>query len=448
MDKADQTEDAPGRRTTLLRWPSRILGPAPGLVEINLVCWGLWIGFAALPFLRPFWTYFRTGAGIDSLLPCDFVYFYGIGRVASRYPLSRLYDYPLVLSVTNEVYTFKNLVWGPNPYPPFVGLFFALFARLSFMQAYIVWMATSLALYLAGIAVTLKGVFRGEPLKTSLVFCFALGFYPFFICTLKNGQLSSLALCAFAMAIFLERNDNPFLGGLALSFVAYKPTLLLLLLPMLLLTRRFRMLGGFVAGGIALLVVTTLVGGTEIWPAYAHSLAFFRGFIESHGQSSLQLWEYVDFNSLSYAVPGGRSTAALAILATLSLAAAAALTAMLWRSAKLERPAQDLAWAGTITWALLLNLYVPVWDSTLAVVALILTLRALLELGLGKFAGRLLVLALLMFAVSWNLIAESNRHGSQLLTILLFVLGVAQLFLLRGVTGSGEPRKELAAKAG
>jgi hypothetical protein len=430
MNRANPTEDVSTRRRYFLRWPRSIIGPPPGLLEINLVCWGLFIGFEAVPFLISFWACFRAGGRLDYLLPCDFVYFYGIGRVATEYPLSRLYDYALVLKVTNEIYTFKDLVWGPNPYPPFVGLFFSLFARVPFLAAYILWMATSLSLYLAGIAATVKGVFPKQPLKTSLVFCFALGFYPFFICTLKNGQLSSFAFFSLGLAIFLERDSKPFVGGLALSILAYKPTLLLLLLPMLVLTRRFRLLGGFFTGAAGLLLVTTLFGGMDIWPAYAHSLAFFRRFIESQGQSSLQLWEYVDFNSLSYSIPGGRATATLAVLACVSVAAAATLAVTLWRSASSGRPAQDLAWAATLTWALLLNLYVPVWDSILVGIALILTFRALRGLGWNVAAKWLIVLAVLMFAVTWNLISKSNRHGSQLLTLLLFLFGVFQLRLL------------------
>jgi hypothetical protein len=102
----------------------------------------------------------------------------------------------------------------------------------------------------------------------------------------------------------------------------------------------------------------------------------------------------------------------------------------LWRSANSGRPAQDLAWGATLTWALVLNLYVPVWDSILAGIALILTFRALRDLGWNVAAERLIILAFLMFAVTWNLIAKSNRHGSQLLTLLLFLFGLFQLRLL------------------
>jgi hypothetical protein len=452
VDHEDETVSRVPRDAFTLQWPRRVLGPPPGLLEINLACWGLFAGFVVAPFVVAVWIHLRAGDGWDYLLPCDFVYFYGIGRIAHEYPFSRLYEYGLLLKVTNEIFPMKDYFWGPSPYPPFVALLFSLFARISFLPAYLLWMGVLLLLYLGGIAATVQGVFAKQPLKTSLVLCLSLGFYPFFICTLKNGQLSAFAVFAAGIAIFQERNGRPFWGGLVLSILIYKPTLLVLLVPMLLLTRRFRMLSGFVTGAIALLLLTTSICGVGIWPIYyRHSLGFMGQFIESHGQSVLQLWEYVDFHSLSYSIPGGRSTAGLAILSCISIAAAAGLAVTLWRSSSESvshsRPAQDLAWAATLTWTLLLNLYVPVWDSTLVVIAVILTLRALRTLGWSIAAGWTTFLALLIFGVAWNIIAPSNRHGSQLMMLLLVILGLVQLALVNRVIRQGSPRQESLALA-
>jgi uncharacterized membrane protein YoaK (UPF0700 family) len=110
---------------------------------------------------------------------------------------------------------------------------------------------------------------------------------------------------------------------------------------------------------------------------------------------------------------------------------AAWLGLLLWKSAAAGFPAQSLAWAGTLTWTLLLNVYVPRYDSILAAISVILTLAALQALGWRKEWGRMIFLALVVFAATWitEEIARSSRI--QILTILLFVLGVAQLVLLR-----------------
>ncbi len=63
---------------------------------------------------------------------------------------------------------------------------------------------------------------------------------------------------------------------MALSILAYKPTLLLLLIPMLLLTRRFRAVRIHI-GVVMLILAATACGGMQIWPAYAHFLTILDG---------------------------------------------------------------------------------------------------------------------------------------------------------------------------
>ena len=441
MDEAPQPADRK-LQNWALRWPTKFLGPAPGLWELNLACWGLFLGFELLPFLAPVILHAWTGTAFARLLPVDFTYFYGIGRIVNEYSFARLYDYPLQLRIFNEIYPLRDTVYGPSPYPPFVALFFSLFARMPFGAAYVVWVATTLVLYLTGIAATINVAFPRERLKASLIFCFAVGFYPFFICTLKLGQLSAIAVCSVGLAISQERQSRPFLSGLALSVLAYKPTLLLLLIPMLLITRRFRAFLGFVTGVSVLALTATAFAGIGIWTTYAHFLAFFRQASVVNGHSLLQLWEYVDLTSLSYAIPGGRSAIASAVLVCISGAILIALAVVLWKSAVCGKPAQSMAWAVTLTWTLLLNLYVPVWDSILVAIALILTLGALRDLGWSIPASWITLLAMLIFAATWNLAAKENRHGSQFMTVLLFVLGSVQLCLLYRATREGRVSAE------
>jgi hypothetical protein len=430
MGDVSEIQNRESRRKLVLRWPKKILGPAPGLIELNLICWGLFLGFEILPFFVPIWLDSRKGTGFAHLLPVSFTYFYGIGRIVNEYSFGRLYDYSLQLKVFNDIYSLHGHTWGPSPYPPFVALFFSPFARMPFKTAYLIWVTTSLVLYLMGIAFAINIAFPKERLKASLIFCMALAFYPFFIFTLKNGQISTIGVFSVGLAVYQERQSRPFVSGLVLSILAYKPTLLLLVVPMLLVTRRFRTFLGFLTGGTILVLVTTVCAGIGIWPTYAHFLAFFQGVSVVNGQSLLQLSNYVDFTSLSYAVPGGRSTIGVAVLFGITGTVLAVLAVLLWRSSALGKPAQSLVWATTLTWTLLLNVYVPVWDSILVTTAVILTLGALRALDWNDAASWITLNALLIFAVTWNLAAKGNSHGSQLMTILLFVLGMGQLYLL------------------
>ncbi len=413
------------------RWPVRLLGPAPGLRELNLACWGLFAGFVLVPLVAPMLFGHQTGSLLSRILPVDFVYFYGVGRLVRQYSMARLYDYALQLAVFNDIYAVKGAdAYGPSPYPPFVALFFSLFARLPFLPAYLLWVGLSLLLYVTGIGLLAWNVLRGEVLKVSLVLCVAMGFYPFFISTLLNGQLTALAVFSVTTAITLERKDRPVAGGVMLAMLAYKPTLLLVVAPMLVVTRRFRMLSGFVVGGGMLGAIATGFAGFGVWGTYLRFLQFFRTVSVAHGKSLLKLWEYVDFTSFSYSVPGGRSGPGLALLLAIVLGAGGCLAVLLWRSAGAGSSAQLLAWAATLTWTLLLNFYVPVWDADLALVALLLTVGAVMDVGWEGERNWVVLIGCLMVLATWNMSGTSNLLGGRALTVLLLLLGWGQLGLL------------------
>ena len=432
-----------------IHWPDRILGPRPGLKEVNLACWALFVAFLIVPVSIVFWLHSQTGSGSIRNLHFDFVYFYGIGQIAHQYPAVRVYDFVLQQKTFNQIYPLHT--YGPSPYPPFVALFFSLFARTSFETAYLLWAVVSLALYTVGIAATANEVFPGDRLKTSLTFCFALAFYPFSFETLLNGQLAAVAVCAVGLAISQERRSRPFRSGLALSMLAYKPTLLLLILPMLLLTRRFKSLFGFMTGAVVLMLVATAWAGVHIWPAYWRFLRGFGHVAGLGGQSALRLWQFVDFRSLSYAVPGGRSMVALAVLICLGAAIGTWLVVLLYRSATGEKPEQYLAWAVTLTWTLLLNVYVPIYDSVLVTIAVLLTLGALRDTPWSRASGWTIALSILILLSSRVTESIAQRHGIQLLSILIAVLGFGQLCLLHRLVhknhGNNYPSRLMSASA-
>jgi hypothetical protein len=119
---------------------------------------------------------------------------------------------------------------------------------------------------------------------------------------------------------------------------------------------------------------------------------------------------------------------------------AAGLAVLLWKSARSGRPAQSLAWAATLTWTLLLNVYVPVYDSVLAPIAVVLTLGALRELKWSVVTGWTISLSILIFVASWETDAIAQNYRIQPLTILLAILGLWQLYLLRRVIGRELPQ--------
>jgi hypothetical protein len=425
----DADQNAALDRRPWIRWPHRILGPRPGLKELNLASWTLFLLLMVLPSLFVFFVQNRTEAAFPKLR-FGFVYFYGIGQIANEYPATRLYDYDLQQKVFTGIRPLGDHFYGPSPYPPFVALFFSLFARVPFNLAYLLWTGLSLILYGAGILATAEHAFPGERLRNSLILCYSLAFFPFIFYTLLNGRISALAVFAAGLAVFLEGRSKPFQSGLALSLLAYKPPFLLLAIPMLLVTRRFKAFYGFLSGAMILIGLTTVFTGVGIWPVYARFLASFGKFAGVGGHSSVNLSRYIDCSSVSHAIPGGRSTPGLAVLAVAVAAVATALAVLLWKSVGAGRPVQQLAWAATLTWTMILNVYVPLYDSILVVVAIVLTLGALKTLQWRVANGWIGFLSFLIFAGAFVTETIAKDHGVQILSLLFASLGIAQLFLL------------------
>jgi hypothetical protein len=304
-------------------------------------------------------------------------------------------------------------------------------------------MGISFALYIAGIAAVVKAALPRDRLRGSLVFCSSIASPLFIYFNLVVGQLATVAVFATGVAIYLERRSRPMLSGLVLSILAYKPTLLLLIVPMLLVTRRFRALVGFFAGGAALVAASTWFAGPQIWPVYAHFLETFAGTAGIHGESSIKRWEYVDFNSVSYGIPGGRTSLGLAVLACLLIAIGAWLVVLWYKSVGSGAVVQNLIWALTLTWTLLLNVYVPVYDALLIAVSAALTIGALAQIERGKIAGWLAVLAIAISMVSFKSEPFAQEHGIQPLTILILVFGLGQGLILQSVLNKNLPSKIL-----
>ncbi|MGC2162334.1 MAG: glycosyltransferase family 87 protein [Silvibacterium sp.] len=421
-------------------WRNRVLNPSAGLNESKLICWALFA--VALLFSSCVVYCIPASVSTDSSRHphYDFVYFYGIGQIASRYPSDRIYDLHLQQQTFNTLAPIREGGYGPSPYPPFVALFFTPFAHLSIKSAYFLWMAISLSLYLVGVIATTRATFRDNWLALPLIMAFAVSFYPFIVSTLTSGQLASVAVCAVGLSLYQEEHGNPFRSGLALAVLAYKPTLLLLLLPMLLLTRRFRTLVGFAAGAVAIVLATTALAGIHVWAAYADMSRYF-----AHTTASILLrWQYVDLHSSFVAVSGGGFRIGIALLICIIGASAIGLACLLWKSTTRNRSTQWLAWASTLTWTLLLNVYTPIYDSALIALAIILTLGALRHLGWSIASRWTKVMALIIFTVSWITESFARNHGIQLLTLMLLVFGVAQLLLLYRAIREKSP--EIAAR--
>ena len=94
------------------------------------------------------------------------------------------------------------------------------------------------------------------------------------ISTIEDGQNTGLALVLMLTAILALTNRRPFLAGLAIGLLLYKPTEALAFLLLLLVRREWRALGVAALFGLAWYILSVgASGGDWLWPiAYANTI--------------------------------------------------------------------------------------------------------------------------------------------------------------------------------
>jgi hypothetical protein len=310
---------------------------------------------------------------------------------------------------------------------------FTVLARLPYAWAFFLWILLSLALYAWGFSLlwrTLKGI----PSDAWLVsFLLSLSFMPFLVECLAGGQTSAVGFFCLALALSSERRGHYFLCGLALSLCTYKPTLLLLAVPMLVITRRYKTLLGFVAGCVILALVSVLLVGRNGCVGYINTLLYFTGASTS-ADTGLRSWKYVDVNSFFRLLLGQYPLLRWVLTAATFLFVLPFLFLVWWVSDLKRRDEQGLVWAMTLAWTLVINLYVGIYDSTLAVLSSLLAADVLYRqagrnpLGLPSSFK---IILLLLYVVPWITQPIARLTGFQPYMAVLALLGGYQLIQLR-----------------
>jgi hypothetical protein len=287
-------------------------------------------------------------------------------------------------------------------------------------------------LYLAGFFVirgTLGALPKDAPFTALLL---ALSFMPFLIECVAGGQTSALGFFSLAMAIGLERRGWLIASGLVLSLCWYEPALLLLILPMLVVTRRIRALDGFLIGTSGLVSASMLLAGADGCLAYLRMLLAFAGDPDGVA-TGYKLWKYVDVLSFTRNLldPASRWRA---ILPAAVFIGVLACLVHFWRGAERKsRNYQSLVWAATITWTLVANLYVGIYDAVLVVISALLTAHAFFARrgGQQSLPSEFKIILFLIYLLPWVSQPIAKWSGVQLFTLALTVLGGYQLYLLR-----------------
>jgi hypothetical protein len=176
--------------------------------------------------------------------------------------------------------------------------------------------------------------------------------------------------------------------------------------------------------------------GFEVWSGFLKMISSFgSSSIGVKKASFLPLPKYVDLTSFSSNLHGGRSPLAIGIFASFAAIALGLLVRFWWKSelraANGDRTYDALLWATTLTWTLLINIYVPIYDSILIVLSILITAGTPRTWSGAPHRRWFTVNWILILICSWFSVPLSRATSVQCMTLLFASLGILQFLALR-----------------
>jgi hypothetical protein len=323
------------------------------------------------------------------------------GRFAIDHPGVSIYD-PAILHAA-------QLGYGMDPgasyrfgYPPSVLLLLWPLAQLSGPVALAVLLVATLPLYLWA---TVGADWRSPALAAALA-------APTTAIVMVAGQSSFLATALLVGGLRLAA-ARPVAGGALLGLLTYKPQLGLLVPVALVAARLWRTLAAAAATALLLVIVTSLIFGPAMWPAWAATLPGFSREMAADGGGIMHLMPTIIATLSQLGVPPAT--------AQLAQAAAAAMTAaLIW--ALFRSGTGPVAAAGLLVATPLATPYGFVYDMPIVTTAMIWLVAERHRAGAAFSTGEVLVLMLALLAPMTLTAAYSP-----------FPLGAPSLILLLGI---------------
>jgi alpha-1,2-mannosyltransferase len=331
--------------------------------RMRLVGIGLLIAFAAaLAYLA------GTANGLNDAigrpLGTDFSNVYAAGTLVLDGQPRAPFDPALQYAREQAIFGAATPFYGWH-YPPFFLFVAAALALMPYKLALLVWQGATLALYLAALrSIVLRSQAdppAGSPPAATartpadpLWLVLALAFPAVFI-NLGHGHNGFLTAALIGAAL-VNLDRRPWLAGLLLGLMVYKPQFGILFPLVLAATGRWRSFAAAAATVAALALITTLVFGVSVWDAFLASTHFTRTIVLEAGETG---WQKIQSVFSVVRMWGGPVALAYAVQSAVTVMLAAALV-WLWR-AQVDFP---LKAAALIIAALLATPYSLDYDMT------------------------------------------------------------------------------------
>src|ERR1700692_909867 len=262
-------------------------------------------------------------------LGTDFSNVYAAGSLTWQGRPAEAYEPALQHAAEKAVLAGRDVPFYGWHYPPFFFAVAVLVAAVPYAWGLSIWLVASLAAYLAVIRAILP---RPETLLTAAAF-------PAVFVNTGHGQNGFLTTALLGGALHLI-NRRPWLAGVLIGCLAYKPQFGVLIPIALLAGGRWSTIGAAMATVAALVAISFVTLGAGVWHAFADSMTFTQTVVLEQGDTG---WEKIQSVFSAARMWGAGVHSAYAIQIALALALAASL-AWLWHSdAAFELKAAALA---------------------------------------------------------------------------------------------------------
>ncbi|KRR01656.1 glycosyltransferase family 87 protein [Bradyrhizobium valentinum] len=304
----------------------------------------------------------------------DFSNVYAAGTLTWQGRAADAYAPALQHAAEKAVFDGSDVPFYGWHYPPFFFAVAVLVAAVPYAWGLALWLVTSFAAYLAAIRAVVP---RHETWLVAAAF-------PAVFVNIGHGQNGFLTAALLGGALhWLDR--RPWLAGVLIGLLAYKPQLGVLIPVALLAGGRCRTIGAAAATVAALVAISFAMLGSGIWQAFADSMNFTQTVVLEQGGTG---WQKIQSIFSAVRACGANVPTAYAAQASLFAMLAASL-AWLWHS----DVAFELKAAALALGCLLATPYVLDYDLVVLAVAIAFFARHGLRHGFRDFEISLLAAA-------------------------------------------------------
>jgi hypothetical protein len=296
----------------------------------------------------------------------DFSNVYAAGTLTWQGRPAEAYQPALQYAAERAVFGGREVPFYGWHYPPFFLAVAFLVASVPYAWGLAIWVAASFAAYLAAIRAILR---RPETLLIASAF-------PAVFVNIGHGQNGFLTAALLGGALHLL-DRRPWLAGVLIGLLAYKPQFGVLIPVALLAGGRWNTIGAAIATVAALVAFSFVTLGGDVWHAFVDSMTFTRTVVLEQGDTG---WEKIQSVFSAARMWGADINTAYAIQIALALMLAASL-AWLWQS----EAATELKASALATASLLATPYVLDYDLVVLAVAIAFFVRHGLSHGFRGF---------------------------------------------------------------